>query len=297
MSEYFKNSPLFALAKPKKTHHQRYEIFFLKVDEDIIDELRELFSSGITYYSNKERCSFTNLPSVNSDESLCIENYIIPKEVSSELAKGEGSQIEITANHFKEYDIKALFMYDYDLNLYSFKRITADNYFISNQLLLFFTGKQYNKFDSNIISIPDETTAIYIDNTLLFDNYNSAKSILDLSEYYKQASEDDVNTLMSKTIFYNQTKAKKYLLERPSLSRLVAMIIDNKVLNKYTTEYIVELAQTHNIELEVDEKTQKIIIDWEDPQKLKKTLRFLTQHTFLTTFDHKPAMANGMVLI
>ena len=75
---------------------------------------------------------------------------------------------------------------------------------MSKKFTLIHSGNTFTKLSEPGIIINDRIDALFIDkdNKLIFNSYNNAKRLFDLSEYYKEATDEDLKNFAKDELFF-----------------------------------------------------------------------------------------------
>lgn len=210
---------------------------------------------------------------------------------------------EFSIENMEEFDIRCLFIGKFEKNnnlekiKIEFKRI-CKSYLLTKERESFWDlfsgdGNTYRKFESSIFSIPKDAQAFYDNGDLIFKSYKITNEMLDLSEYYRIATDETINE------FFENNNDKIMMLNNnhkiqfnTRIRRLFATILDEEILQKNKIEDIEQCAISQKISLQIS-TDKKIILDPNNKKQLENTLNFLAQNTFVTTFSLEPQITNS----
>lgn len=160
----------------------------------------------------------------------------------------------ITGDQFKDKNIKALFMETHHANqdtnsmIAVFKRLYFSNCLTKVGLNLFFDKNSYNSISTNIISVPESYHILLKDGTLYFSSCKIASEILNLSDYYRQSTESDLENF-AHIIFFENNNDSLTDFANNRIRRLIAIINDSHVLEKFSNKELADEASKQNLSL------------------------------------------------
>lgn len=130
----------------------------------------------------------------------------------------------------------------------------------------------------------------YTEGELQFSSFFFARQIFDLSEYYRSATDREVQafTTSDKLSFEDTENFKN--AANTWIRRKIAMINDSEVLVNYKASEIKKLARDAGITLVVENK--KIVIP-NDKEQIKVILGFLDEEAYKGPFSQNTFLANS----
>lgn len=283
------NSQLLALSKDKNNNLSSY---LIELSPSLYDKVRSSFIEGFNHFKSLMSIDFKVAEICEKDE--CFKTpYVLPDAVIDAIR----NPLALTKVKDKDLDrigcIKALFMGEIQEQGKSehckvvFKRLTPANFLSRGNwfMRLIYAQGVYNEFDSSIIAIPNKSHAIFDENCLLFDSFQTANQMLGLSEVYRVCSNDDLKKFKGNVILSGSISLEDFALTR--VRRLIAIINDSEVLSKQSIEEIEYCAKEQFIDLPV--KDNHIILNLDNKEQTMLILNFLAENTFITTFSKKRA--------
>ncbi|RAP59688.1 hypothetical protein BTJ49_03355 [Oleiagrimonas sp. MCCC 1A03011] len=137
------------------------------------------------------------------------------------------------------------------------------------------------KLDAPGLVIDDHCHAVYKDSGLYFKSLWWLKQIIDISEYYREATEADIDNLGAEdSVFIEDVDSLKERAGQWVRTR-IAYILDSKVLERFSPNELKEKAAAFNLDLEVRsvDEIDKLVIP-NDPKMLRSTLKFLEEEYY-----------------
>ena len=134
-----------------------------------------------------------------------------------------------------------------------------------------FTRDTFRREKNFGISISDTADCYYTEGELQFSSFYFARQIFDLSEYYRSATDQEVQSFTtSDKLSFEDTEAFKNTANT-WIRRKIAMINDSGVLVNYKASEIKKLAKDAGITIAVENK--KVVIP-NDKEQIKVILGF-----------------------
>ena len=272
------------------------ELYRLEVDEKTQKEICISFDHAVNdLISKKTKISFDGRYKPNNDEFLAIENFQLSDEIKDEIRDPLGVSA-YTKENGEFYDIKAIFVgrrietENTERFQVAFQRFRKEQYLATRPVNLFFTKDTFRREKNFGISISDTVDCFYTEGELQFSSFYFARQIFDLSEYYRSATDQEVQSFTSNGILsFEDTKVFKEMADT-WIRRKIAMINDSEVLLNYKASEIEKLAKDSGITIEI--KSEKIVIP-NDKEQIKVILGFLDEEAYKGPFSQNTFLANS----
>ena len=194
------------------------------------------------------------------------------------------------------YDIKAIFVGkrietdDTERFKVAFQRFRKEQYISTSWVNLFFTNETFRREKDFGISISDSVDCYYTEGELRFSSFYFARQIFDLSEYYRSATDQEVQAFTtSDKLSLEDTEAFK-TVANTWIRRKIAMINDSDVLINYKALEIKNLAKDAGITIVVE--NEKVVIP-NDKEQIKVILGFLDEEAYKGPFSQNTFLANS----
>ena len=177
------------------------EICKLDLDADTQNAICDSFSSAVEDMRNeKTKVLFDGSYKPHDDEYLAIENFQINDEIK-DAARNPMGIPSFTREREQFPDIKAIFVGERDETGESEKFTIAFQRFRKEQYIspvkwynLFFDNDTFVQEKRFGISVSDMTDCCFDSNELQFISYYFARQVFDLSEYYRSATDSEVQS-------------------------------------------------------------------------------------------------------
>lgn len=133
--------------------------------------------------------------------------------------------------------------------------------------------------------------AIYYDNKLKFVNYTNANKIISLQEYYRIATQQEVDTFKESQLFEIESdKDFSKLTEGQQVRTQIAKILDGKVLERHDAKGLQSIASEFSINLRTN--NNKIVIP-KERESLKELLTFLLEKIYKGPLTGQTMISNS----
>ncbi len=148
----------------------------------------------------------------------------------------------------------------------------------TNGLSIFHSSNVYKKIEGIGLTIDSKLTAIIGDGSLKFHSFHLLRQIFDLSAYYKEATDGDIQQFASCACVSVSNTADLVTISDTWVRRKLWLISQSQILQKVPVSDIKAVAAEFSIPLEtvMDNGTEKILIP-ETKKELKTILRFLDE--------------------
>ena len=245
--------------------------------------------------SEKTRISFDGRYKPHNDEFLAIENFQLSDEIKDAIRDPLGVPI-YTKENDEFIEIKAIFVgkrtetENTEIFQVAFQRFRKEQYIATSWVNLFFTKDTFRREKNFGISISDTVDCYYTEGELQFSSFYFARQIFDLSEYYRSATDQEVQAFTtSDKLAFEDTEAFKNTANT-WIRRKIAMINDSDVLVNYKASEIKKLAKDAGITIEIENK--KVVIP-NDKEQIKVILGFLDEEAYKGPFSQNTFLANS----
>lgn len=272
------------------------ELYRLEVDADTQREVCSSFDIALNdLISEKTKISFDGRYKPHDDEFLVIENFQLSDAIKDAIRDPLGVPAYQKENG-EFYDIKAIFVGkrietdDTERFEVVFQRFRKEQYISTSWFNLFFTNETFRREKNFGISISDSVDCYYTEDELQFSSFYFARQIFDLSEYYRSATDQEVQAFTtSDKLSFEDTETFKSVANT-WIRRKIAMINDSDVLVNYKASEIKKLARDAGITIVVENK--KVVIP-NDKEQIKVILGFLDEEAYKGPFSQNTFLANS----
>lgn len=164
---------------------------------------------------------------------------------------------------------------------------------LSNKgLSIFHAANVYRKVEGVGLTLDTRLAAVLEGRKLRFFSFHAARQILDLSQYYKEATDDDLK-VFSKSVRVPDV-ASFVTAADTWVRRKVALVMQSAILEKIDLEETKKAALVFGIDLKVETLEGKpVLVLPGDKAELKKVLRFLDEDYFQSVLLSTPHLSNS----
>lgn len=284
----FENSSLFIIEKKE----EEFKIFRLKLSKKIQNSINLMLSSCINKnYNNKYEIEFDGSYKPDESELLYITGFSLEEKIKEAVREPLGVK-ELNDINYNFENINTIFIGEYNNGEYTigFQKFKKEQFISNNKINLFFDKTTFIKEERNGISIAENFDCVYTNNCLKFTSFFYARQIFNLSEYYRIATDNDVDKLTNDEtlLFENKTKFKDSINDWTR--RRIASILDSKVLKDYKAKEIKKIGQNVGISIKIEK--DKIVIP-SNKKELKDLFSFLDESIYKGYFTNNIYSTNS----
>ena len=244
---------------------------------------KESFSSG------RDKVDFTGSYNVEDLEIFRISNYPIKQDLINSL-RSPLNYDRLNLGEPNCPQVKALFAGEWNGNKYICFQAIDSRKMLSKRFTLLNSGDTYTKLEYPGIILQDKLTAIFEENELLFYSYYNIRRFLDLSDYYREATDTDLETFADNDLFEVDDNILFKRNADSIIRKRIALLQKNNVLDSLSIDNISQAAQEYDVEIEI--RNNKIVIP-DDKKKLKKLVKFLDEDYFTTPLTSRKCITNS----
>ncbi|MGF1849614.1 DUF4868 domain-containing protein [Vibrio splendidus] len=283
---------LFALTSDPAKRIVRFEL-----SSTVQDDLTTYIKSQENEFElSTEVIPFDGKYKPDSGEVLLIDNYDDIDNLSNAIVNPLSIEVvEPTESFFG--DIKALFTgYTREsggvkvlLQNFDRRRIIS-----TNGLSIFHSSNVYKKIEGIGLTVDSKLTAILEGGKLRFFSFFTARQIFDLSEYYKEATNDDINVFSSSDTVRVTNKAGLIDISDSWVRRKISLIQQSDILGTVPIHVMKAVALEFNIPFPTVNVDGNEVIDIPlDKPALKVLLRFLDEDYYKSPLSNTNFVTNS----
>jgi len=286
-------SNLFAILDDAQTPVRR-----IPLTEQFRQELGEFFSGQKQeFISDKQEIEFTGSYNVDPGEIFTIAEYPLPETISNAL--GNPLNNPILDLNTETNRIKALFTGHWsDQEQQVSFQVFNSGKLLSKGWTLIGSGGNYKKLEEPGLILHDKLTAQFENGTLLFVSYHNTKRFLDLSEYYREATDTDLDAFAENELFEFEDQTTFKGNADSIIRKKIALLQKNNVLKDLSVTDIVavvddlneNIAEEHKINIKTN--NGKLVIP-QDKKELKELIRFLDEDYVTAPLTQRRCLINS----
>ena len=216
----------------------------------------------------------------DEDESLKIENFDLSDEIQEAINNPLGVD-KLVANDGNELNIRAIFLPlsdDSENEKIVFQRTQKRQLLLGGRITLFWSNDTFISTQKPGVVITDSIDAYYENGTLYFKSYYWANQIFNLNKYYRQATDDDIRDFCQNNCVYVDDLDSLVSASNNWTRKKIAYILDTGVLEKNTTDYILQEANNLGLQFETNEENK--IVFPADLKSQKELLSYLADEIY-----------------
>ncbi|MCK1627401.1 DUF4868 domain-containing protein [Bradyrhizobium sp. 160] len=264
---------------------------------DVQREMDEIFNNQEQAFrvSSEEQIAFDGKYKPDDGECLFIDDYDDIDGLHEAIANPLGvPQIAPEAEQFEM--IKALFMG----KTQDGKRIALIQNFDRRRILsnkgfaIFHSADVFKKVEGVGLTIGANLSAILENNRLSFFSFHSARQVFDLTQYYMEATDEDLNEFARSEALKISDLAAFIATSDNWIRRKVALVMQSGILDRIDFEATKASALVFGINLETEVNGDKVaLLLPAQKAELKKLLRFLDEDYFQSVLSSTPHLSNS----
>ena len=231
------------------------------------------------------------------------EHFIIPS-FKQHIPLGEAliSPKAITALDINDIGldkIKALFTGSTDgQRIYIQKFDKGQVITATNSFFFFDNTKTFSAPEHNGLTIGPKLTAIIDSNTLLFRNFNNLRRIFNMDEYYRSATNSELDAFQESDVFHCENGFKLSDFDDTVIRRKVTLLNMSGVLKEHTIATLQEAASVLNHPLDIMRFEEKDKIKLPNNKKdIKLLLSFLDSDIYISAINGVKYRSNSKTRI
>ncbi len=247
----------------------------VSLSQDLQTRLKDYIYERIQSFINSEQIQFTGEYKPEEGQILCIKDFENPFEDFS------APTIEIL--NVEDIDsIKTIVFKDDNYVAYqSFdkrKIIKPEKWFI------IFTRDTFSKIENKGLIIEQRIDALYVikERKLLFFSYHNASKVFNISNYFREATDEEVRSFYSNEVFSTVEDISEDMFNT-RIRKKIYLIQKNEVLEKVKKNFDIVYEYSRNIGLEnmFDKENKKINFP-QDKKSLERLIKFLNDDLFIS---------------
>ena len=266
-------------------------------------ELAQLFAEQqAALLNDKQPIAFTGSYNVDEGEIFTIADYPLPPAIGQAI--GNPLTCPVLNLNTETHRIKALFSGTWTAanKTVNFQVFDAGK-LLSNRWTLIGlpiqAGDTYKRLEEPGLILQDKLTAHFHNGALHFSSYHNTKRFLDLADYYREATDTDLDDFAATDLFAFEDEASFKEQADSIIRKKIALLQKNEVLKDLTVADIqtvannfnAELPEEHHITIMVNDDGKLVIP--EDKKQLKELIRFLDEDYVTAPLTKRKCLTNS----
>lgn len=287
-------SNLFALVDDEDTPIRR-----IPLTAALNTELAQLFAEQqLALLGDRQPIAFTGSYNVDEGEIFTIADYPLPPTIGQAI--GNPLTCPVLNLNTETHRIKALFSGTWTAanKTVNFQVFDAGK-LLKRGFTLIGRGDTYKKLEEPGLMLQDKLTAHFHNGALHFSSYHNTKRFLDLADYYREATDTDLDDFAATDLFAFEDEASFKEQADSIIRKKIALLQKNEVLKDLTVADIqtvannfnAELPEEHHISIVINEEGKLVIP--EDKRQLKELIRFLDEDYVTAPLTKRKCLTNS----
>jgi hypothetical protein len=266
-------------------------------------ELAQLFSEQqAALLGDKQSIAFTGSYNVDEGEIFTIADYPLLPAIGQAISNPLTCQMLNLKT--ETHRIKALFCGHWTVSskVVNFQVFDTGK-LLSNRWTLIgvpiHACDTYKRLEEPGLILQDKLTAHYHNGTLHFSSYHNTKRFLDLADYYREATDTDLDAFTDTELFAFEDATSFKSHADSIIRKKIALLQKNKVLENITVLDIQTVANNFNAELPPEyhisimvNENGKLVIPV-DKKQLKELIRFLDEDYVTAPLTKRKCLTNS----
>ncbi len=266
-------------------------------------ELAQLFAEQqAALINDRQPIVFTGSYNVDEGEIFTIADYPLPPDIGQAI--GNPLTCQVLNLSTETHRIKALFSGNWSAanKTVNFQVFDAGK-LLSNRWTLIGlpiqAGDTYKRLEEPGLILQDKLTAHFHNGTLYFASYHNTKRFLDLADYYREATDTDLDDFAATDLFAFEDQEGFKEQADSIIRKKIALLQKNEVLKDLAVADIqtvannfnAELPEEHHITIMVNDDGKLVIP--EDKKQLKELIRFLDEDYVTAPLTKRKCLTNS----
>ncbi len=238
------------------------------------------------FIANKTPVNFCSSYKLDDDEIFVIEEYPIPQYFTQ--AVNNPLSVEPLIFSPQMAKIKALFGKFSNSNSMVFQMMDSRR-LLSKKFTLIHSGDTYTRLQNEGLILQDKLSAVFENNSLYFYSYHIVKRFLDLSSYYREASNAQLDTFIGDNIF-NVENSELFKQNSDSILRKKIASLLGSGFMELPVKTIIDKCNRHGVNINV--VNDKIVLP-DNRKELKDLISFFSNDIYTGPMDDENYISNS----
>jgi hypothetical protein len=259
------------------------EVKRIRTSHSLQTELADFFGGQAAQFLHPdlERIPFEGTYQVDDSEVFVIEDFKIAEIFTA--APMHPSQFEsIVLDKTNPPTIKAIFAASHDYTSDSatiyFQSFRKTQLILKGFTISFHSKNTFRKMKDAGLTLGEKLAAVFQEGRLLFRSYFVVNSFLDVKEYFKEATDEEIVEVVNHPMLLAEDEEQLTSISDSWMRRRSAALQASGILDQITPRKTANKAQKYDVEIVVKKKNGKdAIVFPSDKKKAKKLLTFLNE--------------------
>lgn len=266
-------------------------IYRIPLSQEVQGEVTNMFIQlMIPYFHEKEEIQFDGNYKADQEELFLIPAFPLNPEI---INSGQnGLNYDVLNIEEVEGRIKAIYAISHDqdgIKAY-FQHFDTRKIIANRGIPLFLNNQTYSRYVNRGIVITNQITAAYQNQNLYFSSYFNARKIFDLTNYYQEATNHDVDEFLDIPFFNVEDNIGFRDDLNSNLRKKIKSIQDRQVLQNITSNDLQQKAVEFGLDLQFEDNNLNIP---RDKNYVKRLIKFLDEDYFITPLTQRRCVTNS----
>jgi hypothetical protein len=286
---------LFAIASGSDNRNKTARF---KLSKQVQDELTTYLKSQEHQFNEsiEKEIPFDGKYKPDPGEALVIDHYNDVDNLGQAIRNPLGIE-EIEPSNEVFQAIKALFTGYVDIDdkvVVLIQNFDKRKIISTDGLSIFHSANTYKKIDGIGVTLDTKLSAILKGKTLRFHSFHALRQIFDVSAYYREATDQDINDFASQAAIKMADLVELVKISDSWIRKKISLIQQSRVLETVPVSHIKAVAVEFDIPLQtVTEQGNELIMLPTQKAELKTILRFLDEDYFTSSLSKTNYITNS----
>jgi len=263
----------------------------LPISQDVQNELISHYNRvKENFISNKTRVNFEGIYKCEDNEIYELNEFDWKEKIKNCNLTNEGFENLITLNQIDNNDIENIKILIIKDDHYLIFQSMDNRKFIKPKSFLFYSNNTFSYEDKKGIKIDDNIDCIIElnSNSLLFTSFHNASKIFDLTDNYREATEEEIDRFSNYGIFTGELN-REYLTS--TMRKKIFLIGRNNILQKVQQNF--QRVKEYAEQLGIDCFRDNLIEFPQDKEKMKLLINFLNEDLYKSPISNEIYESNS----
>jgi hypothetical protein len=171
-----------------------------------------------------------------------------------------------------------------------------NSHILKQSRTVLFRSGMFHQLTEPGVTISDHLTAVIAGEALIFRSYFRTNQFLDLTDYFKEATDTEIKRLLGHPLFYPNDADAILSTCRSATRKKFSAILFSKVLDheKASPDRIQRGAKKFgiNLTIKMDRKERRLVFP-QNPEEVTKLLQYLAEELYISDLTERPFETNS----
>lgn len=264
---------------------------------DAQQSLDQIFQNALADFQHDalERVAFDGRYNPEDDELLAVQPFAVPESITQPVANPAAAErlvLNGDADAAGLPHIKALFA-EHD-GVLCFQRFMQSQFLARSRFSLVYSRETFSQMTNPGLTVRSDLACVVDDDSLLFRSFFVARTIFDLGEHYREATNDDLEAFATHDALFVEDQESFQESADQNLRRMIAVVMDSGVLDEHTPSAIARTAARFNIQLATTRRggRERLVLP-ETKRDVKIALKFLQEDVYRGPLSERAFVTNS----